>query len=151
MANILFVSSIILLFGLYLLVANENKRKLLEHVHNWPVTTGMIVESHVSYARPKMDESDGLTFCYQYHVDGVSHIGWHLDMFAMGCVATVEEMEAVATSYVPGAKVKVYYDPNNSKLSLLEPDNRVGYYRNRNFAYLIMSIGVLVLSGLLFV
>ncbi len=151
MANILFVASIIVLFGLSLLVWNERKRTLLDQVRTWPATTGMIVESHVGYARPKTDETDCLNFCYQYHVNGVSHIGRNLDLFGIVQAATLQEMEAIAQAYPQGAKVKVYYDPADVKVSLLEPDHRVAYSRNRNFACFILAVGLLVVSGLLFV
>ena len=144
------VGVVFLLSGLATLRWNEQKRMLAQSACNWPVATAYIVESRVQYARPKMDESDCLVFLYRYDVDGVSHSGKSIDLFALESRLTREEMEDVVLAYPQGAQVKVHYDAGHPDVSVIEPGHRVAYLRNRRFGALLTLVGSVILGVAIF-
>lgn len=146
----LWVGIAFLLLGLFTLRWNERKRLLAESACNWPVANAHICESRVQYARPKMDESDCLIFSYRYEVDGVSHIGKSIDLFALEDRLTLAEMEDIARTYPQGAQVKIHYDARYPAVSVIEPGHRVAYFRNRRLGALLALAGCVALGLTLF-
>jgi hypothetical protein len=146
----LLVGSTFLLIGIFVLFWNEKKRMLADVACNWPVAIGRICESRVHYARPRTDESDCLVFSYEYEVDGVSHTGKSIDLFGLENRTTGEEMEEVVHAYPQGAQVKIHYDANNPSVSVIDPDHRLAYFRNRYLGAMLTFLGIVIVSGMKF-
>jgi hypothetical protein len=142
----LLVGCTFLLIGLFVLLWNEKKRMLADAACNWPVVIGQICESRVHYARPKMDEYDCLVFSYQYDVNGVSHTGKSIDLYEFANRATVEEMEKIVQAYPQGAQVKIHYDASDPLMSVIDPEYRSAYSRNRYLGAMLTLAGILVLG-----
>ena len=148
MTIVLLVGGTFLLLGLLVLLQNQKQLKLAVTACNWPVTVGRIIESRISYARPKMDDYDCLTFFYKYEVDGVSHISKSIDFFGHENGGPVDDMEKIVQAYPQGSEVKIYYDPSDPSVSALEPEHRVDYFRSRNMGVFLIIVGILFLSML---
>ena len=148
MTIVLIVGIVFVLLGLHLLRWSRRQRKVAASAVRWPVALGHVVESHVSYARPKTDDSDLLVFLYRYEVDGVLHASRQIDLFSPEYAVGLEGAERVVKSYPQGSQVRVYYDPSNPSVSAIEPENSAAYRGYRNMGILIACAGALILTQL---
>lgn len=148
MTIMLIVGSVFVLLGLHLLRWSRRQRKVAASAVRWPVVLGHVVESHVSYARPKTDDSDLLVFLYRYEVDGVAHASRRIDLFSPEYATGLDSAERVVKTYPHGSQVRVYYDPSNPSVSVIEPENCTAYRGYRNMGILIAYAGALILSQL---
>ena len=142
----LIVGSVFVLLGLHLLRWSRRQRIVAASAALWPVTLGYVVESHVSYARPKTDDSDLLIFLYRYEVDGVLHASRQIDLFSPECAVGLENAERVVKTYSKGSQIRVYYDPCNPSFSAIEPKSSAADRGYRNMGILMICAGAVFLS-----
>lgn len=107
--------------------------------HNWPSTTGQILESGFrDYNEP---DNYGYTYHvkYQYSVQGVVHTGTRL-RFGLGSYMNKETAERLIARYPVGGEVTVFHHPHKA-LSVLEKGFTSPTY------FLLMVGGFVALAG----
>ena len=88
---------------------------------SWPSTAGIVLASSVQVRRSNRSRSEYPVVVYQYEVNGKSYQGQRIkasDKFIS--VRISGEAQATVARYPAGARVTVYYDPNNPSESALE-------------------------------
>ena len=148
MTIVLIVGSAFVLVGLHLLRWSRRQRRVAASAVGWPVVPGHVVESHVSYAVPKTDDSDLLMFLYRFEVDGVPHASRQIDLFSPEHAVGLERAERVVKSYPQGSQVQVYFDPSDPSVSVIEPESSAPYRAYRNLGIVMACVGALILSQL---
>lgn len=109
------------MFSGVFLIALGAKLVEIYRARNWLMTTGIVTESKVR-AR-KRDTGDGSRFeseplvAYEYEIDGKQYRGTRIDFSER---ITGEEVGKTLARYPVGARVQVYYDPDNREQAVLE-------------------------------
>ena len=92
----------------------------------WPSVNGAITHSEVKVTENRNTGSSSRQknysyqpdIRYKYEVSETSHVG---DNVRFGQISNREIAGNIVAKYKPGSKIKVYYNPNNHRDSVLEP------------------------------
>jgi len=112
---------------------------------NWPTTEGEIVSSYVEVGDHGDSWSAWPRVSYTYLVDGKKYTSNNIEVEDFGR-ATDSYAQKVIQRYPEGARVKVFYEPDDPAVAVLEP----GFPRSSGFVFIfllvvIMGIGVISL------
>ena len=109
---------------------------------SWPTADGVITSHKIDRHRT---EDGGDTYkpqvAYEYAVDGVLYNGSRITFVDIVGYGTDDAAEDRMASYPVGTTVKVYYDPSNAGISVLEPGVNV-----TSFAFIIVGLCVIGLA-----
>ena len=89
---------------------------------NWPATPGTIMETNLvhAYSARKFDGYlPGLQ--YIYRVDGRTYVGSRIDFHTQDHIYAKEYAQSWLFKYPPGKAVRVYYNPKDPRITILEP------------------------------
>jgi hypothetical protein len=104
--------------GVVLIVGGVSFRMLSLRSRSWPVVSGVITESHITYSGTGTKRrSSGSHIAYRYGVNGT---------FYQGSVVSyapdlLESATTTVNRYPQGAEVKVHYDPKDPATAVLDP------------------------------
>lgn len=110
---------------------------------NWPAAPGTVVSSTV--ARVATNNQRNVSYSaevrYEFTVDGRTWTGDRVRFGVEGATSSEQAQREVARRFVPGAAVKVYYDPKDpaSNVLLAGPGEQ-------SFAGMWLTVALLVLS-----
>jgi uncharacterized protein DUF3592 len=104
--------------GVVLIVGGVYFRMLSLRSRSWPVVSGVITESHLTYSGTGTKRtSSGSYIAYRYGVGGKfyngSVVSYAPDIF--------ESATSTVNRYPQGADVQVHYDPRDPATAVLEP------------------------------
>lgn len=120
-ATVFLFFAAIILFWFEILAAND----LIHDVASprWPSTTGMIISSSVAEWQESSDTFYEPKVKYGYVVEGRGYSSKRLRFgdFVPSLPGNLAEATEIAVRYRPGDPVRVYYHPNDPRLSVLEP------------------------------
>lgn len=108
-------------FGIFFYRRYQQGNAARASAQSWPSTSGVVLSSSVQVRRSHNSSSEYPVVVYQYEVDGKSYQGQRVkasDKFIS--VRIMGEARATVARYPVGARVSVYYDPNNPSESALE-------------------------------
>jgi len=107
--------------------------------NDWPSAPGVITVSQVDSMLIKRKAKAKIS--YRFTVGGGSYVGSRV-RFADTTGSNRSSQEALIAPYPVGANVKVYYDPKNPKVSVLEPGGGI-----RGFGLIIPPLLLVVIGG----
>ena len=88
----------------------------------WPATSGTIMETNLVRAYgPKHFEGYMPGLQYVYQVDGRTYVGSRIDFHMQDHIYAKGFAEAWLFKYPPGKSVRVYYNPKDPSITILEP------------------------------
>lgn len=131
----LFSGTVALLFGIYILQLPMAAASL-----SWPTVEGSILSSEV-YEQCCGEYSEGWfpKVSYRYSVAGKEYISDKVEFVSMGDGNTSYFALQVIRRYPVGKQVKVYYNPLDPDVAVLEP----GIPDNHYFFHLILTVTTL--------
>jgi hypothetical protein len=117
---------------------------------SWPATQGTIMKTNlVRIFGPHQTEGYQPGLQYMYKVDGRSYVGTRIDFHTQDSVHAKESAESWLYKYPRGSAVRVYYDPKNPSITILEPGMKGGQHWlfYLGVAYIIgMSVAFVVVA-----
>lgn len=130
---------IVLLVGFYLTVSSLLKISRGQKSKGWLQTSGEVQSSKLKVHRGTNSDGVGTDsyyaqVVYKYTVNGIQY---RSDRVFFGQDASTSKVSAKrrVAEYAPGNQVKVYYDPENPKVSVLEPGIHLG-------VFLLLAFGI---------
>ncbi len=110
--------------GLFALAMGTVRAKEAWMAKSWPTAQGRIIQSRVSEARTSTGNIRIARLCleldYLYLVGETAYEGHRLNA-GWRCFASDERIRQLLEKYPSGKAVRVYYNPDNPKQSMLEP------------------------------
>src|SRR5215469_3921833 len=88
---------------------------------SWPATTGTIIKTNLVHASGRHNDGYVPGLQYKYEVDGRIYVGTRIDFHTQDSVHAKETAESWLYKYPRGSTVRVYYDPKNPNITILEP------------------------------
>lgn len=88
---------------------------------SWPVTTGTIIKTNLVHAHAMHNDGYLPGLQYAYKVDGRMYVGTRIDFHTQDSFHAKESAESWLYKYPRGSTVRVYYDPKNPSITILEP------------------------------
>ena len=132
------------IIGMIILLFTFNAIRRSKQSINWPTTDGEIINS-------KMDISTGMNtgleyydpcIDYKYKVQDKEYTSSRIYFGSqIGSSIKIDKIKTLINKYKTTQKIQVSYDPNNHKLSVIEP----GYHRELNFG-IIAGILLIIIS-----
>jgi hypothetical protein len=119
-------------FGVALIIAGSiwfiwsfcNLRKSRKSEY-WHITTGNITKSYVFESYRKGNPAVPIVQ-YEYSLHGKTYQSDRIFWGNLHTSGTLDAAQQVVNKYRKGTKVTVYFNPNNAKESVLEPDQAQG-------------------------
>ena len=146
------------LWGFSKIKANFDTFELATEALSWPTTTGIVISSTVNeYNHRYYDKSDHTTYSnstfsptvtFSYKVNGVYLESSRFSLATRANCANWGERniaDAIVQKYKPGLKVKVYYNPKDPNMAIIQP----GYepesfsFPHDDFSLIIFGIALL--------
>lgn len=112
----MFVSVMLLLVGLWMIVAAVRIRRRLTLCRSWPSVEGLMLESRVDSSK----EDPEFVIRYRYVVDGREYVGHRLSLDGHELNTTV--MERLIAPYPVGRAVRIHHDPACPDMAVLKTD-----------------------------
>lgn len=131
-------SGILLLVLTPLLFLNIRKWMYATHSVRWPKTNGAIVEPF------ELADSRTVRFSYTYEVNGRKFKGNRPFFYNSPRDLSRKKINELEQRYTEGA-VEVYYNPENPKVSTLEPGRKDGLLSALIFLIVLVSLSIIVL------
>jgi hypothetical protein len=133
------VPPIFLLVGLYLIVASLLKISRAQKSKGWAQTSAEVQSSKFEVHRSTdFEGAEAVSYharvVYKYTVNGIEYRSDRV-FFGQGAGTSKAAAKRRVAEYVPGNQLKVYYDPENPKVAVLEP----GLHMN---VFLFLAFGV---------
>jgi hypothetical protein len=88
---------------------------------SWPATTGTIIKTNLVHTVARHNDGYVPGLQYRYEVDGRVYVGTRIDFHTQDSVHAKESAESWLYKYSRGSTVRVYYDPKNPNITILEP------------------------------
>jgi len=142
MNKIILVLSFVV-FGIIFVILGREELNMARKSEKWPFADGIIVKSNVKISRRYRGEYYA-DIVYEFDVAGKRY---HGDKITFGgeCVDMSCVYNIVRNEYPKNKRVKVYYDPDNPEISILEPGVRAITYFPLGGGILFLLIGISVL------
>ncbi|MEM0982904.1 MAG: DUF3592 domain-containing protein [Planctomycetota bacterium] len=130
------VSVAVILVGAYFAFQIPSRLYVARNANKWPTTTGQVQSSNLSSF-----SEQPLRARYKYSVDGKQYESTRV--FAYGNEAVTRREEIMLRDRVNGKNVLVYYDPEKTSRSVLEPN-----VDNGEVVEMFLLPAVLIIGGL---
>jgi hypothetical protein len=88
---------------------------------SWPATTGTIMVTNLVHVHATHNDGYLPGVQYMYKVHGRTYVGTRIDFHTQDSVHAKETAESWLYKYPPGRSVRVYYDPMDPRITILEP------------------------------
>jgi len=141
---VFFVMFILPIFiGIYFLYMGTKEIIIADKSSEWPFVKGKITSSllgkNISTYRRHPRGAPEISLYYEYEVNKITYIG---NRIMYGYINNFFTSDAYRQSkvYPKGKVIKVYYNPNNHTLSVLEPGIHFPYSWNKIFMALILLL-----------
>ncbi len=133
--------TILLLIGLVILAIGVPEAVTGIQSLGWPSVQGTITRSILTISLDS--RSSYVNISYSYSVNGVDLTGNSISTAGVGYTFSESSTNALLNQYPQGATVKVYYDPGDPSMAVLQP----GIYW---FTYFVLIVGaIFTLAGAL--
>jgi hypothetical protein len=127
-------------------IACQRLRRKAKSAMRWPTVNGTIVSSTVeSHFDSDGDTMYGASVRYKYQIGRNEYESDRLEWGTHVSTNRPQQAEAIVKKYPPGRAVKVYYDPANPAVAVLEPGSMRAVRIMAFVALIFAVVGVIFL------